>query len=70
MLVASVGESGLYVDRRHLLRWLFNPCAEVPLQVAPQPLVILPLERTVVEGEAENRVLGQGASVAFSCQRS
>ena len=35
---------------------------------APERLVILPLGQTAVEGEAENRVLGQGASLAFSCQ--
>ena len=40
------------------------------LAVAPERVVILPLEQTAVEGEAENRVLGQSASLAFSCQRS
>jgi len=36
---------------------------------APERIVILPLEQTAVESEAENRVLGQGAPLAFSCQR-
>ena len=37
---------------------------------APERIVILPLEQTAVESEAENRVLGQGAPLAFPCERA
>src|SRR6476620_8006896 len=46
-----------------------QPLSWDSIACAPERIVILPFEQTAVESEAENRVLGKGAPLAFSCQR-